>query len=137
MSEKKRVTETKAEDQKIRMLLEATASLTGNAFFKALVKSLAQVLDVSASWVTVYRSEERRLNSLAMWVDGAFVDEYNYDVAGTPCEPVVESCGIAHFKDRSRIVSRRPGLETDECRELHRRPVRWYRWRVDWPRGGD
>jgi PAS domain S-box-containing protein len=87
------------EDSALRIIMEGTASETGENFFKALVENLAKVLNIKGAWVTEYKKENRQLNSLAFWLGGKWVDEYNYDIAGTPCESVVEDKELIHIAE--------------------------------------
>jgi len=87
------------EDSALRIIMEGTASETGENFFKALVENLAKVLNIKGAWVTEYKKENRQLNSLAFWLGGKWVDEYNYDISGTPCEPVVEDKELIHIAE--------------------------------------
>ena len=84
------------EDQALRIIMEGTAAETGENFFKALVENLAKVLNIKGAWVTEYKKENRQLNSLAFWIDGKWIDEYRYDISGTPCEVVVEDKKLVH-----------------------------------------
>ena len=84
------------EDQALRIIMEGTAAETGENFFKALVENLAKVLNIKGAWVTEYTKEKRQLNSLAFWLDGKWIDEYRYDISGTPCEVVVEDKMLIH-----------------------------------------
>ncbi len=103
------------EDAAIRAILEGTATATGQGFFNALVEQLAGVLGTRGAWVTEYLADQRRLRSLAFWLDGEWVEDYEYDLAGTPCEPVVESCALVHIPDRVvELYPRDPDL-----RRLH------------------
>jgi PAS domain S-box-containing protein len=74
--------------------MEGTAGETGEGFFKSLVKNLAMALNTKGAWVTEYLNESKRLNSLAFWLSGEWVEEYVYDISGTPCELVVEKKDI-------------------------------------------
>ena len=96
-----------SEDQVIRLLLEATASKTGTDFFRALVKSLAQALGTTTAWVTEFLPAERRLQALAMWSQGRYIREYEYDIGDTPCEPVIDTCRVCHIPDR--VIELFPG----------------------------
>ena len=87
-------------DAVVRRILEATAAATGVPFFRALVKSLCAALGVKGAWVTEYDPEVDRLVALAFWLDGDYVPHYAYDVAGTPCEPVIREATVVHFPDR-------------------------------------
>ena len=87
-------------DAALRAILHGTAMETGEGFFAALVQNLAQVLNTHGAWVTEYLPEKRRLRALAFWMDGRWVHGYEVDIAGTPCERVIDSKGLIHFPDR-------------------------------------
>lgn len=84
----------------LKRIFEGTSEFTGTLFFKSLVKNLAQVLDVHGVWVTEYKKEENKLNALAFWLDGKFVDKYEYSIKNTPCEPVLGSDQICHVPEK-------------------------------------
>lgn len=86
--------------QALRLVVAGTAAETGTAFFRALVKNLATVMDTFGAWVTEYSPETKRLRALAFWLHGKYIEEYEYAIAGTACEPVVESKQLVHFPDR-------------------------------------
>ena len=77
-------------DSILKNIVEGTSGETGEEFFAALVKNLAQAMDVSAAWVTRYVSEYRRMKTLAFWLDGELLPEMDTPVKGTPCEVVLE-----------------------------------------------
>lgn len=87
------------EETALRTIVEGTASETGERFFAVLVKNLAKALRTHGAWVTEYREESRRLRMLAYWVDGRFADDYEYDIAGTPCEQVIDSASLRLFSE--------------------------------------
>lgn len=84
----------------LRLVVEGTVSTTGVEFFRALVKNLCLALDTAGAWITELVPERQRLRSLAFWVNGEYVEHYEYDIAGTPCQPVIEKQSLAHFPDR-------------------------------------
>lgn len=88
-----------SEDEALRALLQATAAETGKPFFAALVKNLATALNTHAAWVTEYLEECRRLRALAFWVDGGWLDHWEIDIDGTPCERVIEGARLLHHPD--------------------------------------
>jgi PAS domain S-box-containing protein len=81
-------------------VVEGVAAETGERFFAALVRSLCGALDVAGAWVTEYLPAEERLRALAFWFNGAYVADYEYVIAGTPCEPVICTEEVVHFPDR-------------------------------------
>jgi PAS domain S-box-containing protein len=91
----------------LKKIMEGTSDQTGEGFFRYLVKNLAEVLDVHGVWVTEYLREKNRLRALSFWLDNDFVDDYEYDVPGTPCEPVLESESICHIPDN--VINLYPG----------------------------
>ena len=71
-------------------VMDGTASAGGADFFVALVRELAQTLDVSHAFVAECTdSSKRRVRTLAFWSRGRIVDNIEFDVAGTPCELVI------------------------------------------------
>jgi PAS domain S-box-containing protein len=81
-------------------VVEGVAAETGERFFAALVRSLSETLGVAGAWVTEFLPQENRLRALAFWLNGEAVPDYEYDVAGTPCEPVLCTDEVVHFPDR-------------------------------------
>ena len=87
------------EDTALRTILEGTATETGERFFEALVENLAKALHTHAAWVTEYLSESRRLKALAFYLNGSFLKDWAMDLAGTPCEHVIDQARLIHFPD--------------------------------------
>lgn len=86
-------------EQALRLIVEGTASETGRGFYAALVKGLAATLNTNGAWVTEYLEEEKRLRALAFWLNGEWVSDYEYDLPGTPCEPVIKESKLVHIPD--------------------------------------
>jgi len=88
-------------DEKIlRLVVEGTVSETGVDFFRALVRNLATALGTAGAWVTEYLPEEKKLRALAMWLNGEFVEHYEYFIDGTACQRVVENQTLIHIPER-------------------------------------
>jgi PAS domain S-box-containing protein len=89
-----------ATDAALRLVVEGTVSETGVEFFRALVRNLATAMGTSGAWVTEYLPKEQRLRAYAFWLDGGFVEHFEYPIVGTACEPVVEEKRLVHIPDR-------------------------------------
>ncbi|HMS82827.1 MAG TPA: sigma 54-interacting transcriptional regulator [Nitrospira sp.] len=87
-------------DTALHAILRGTATETGQGFFAALVQNLAKALGTHGAWVTEYLPETRRLRALAFWMDGQWITNYEMDLAGTPCERVIDTAKLVHFPDR-------------------------------------
>jgi PAS domain S-box-containing protein len=84
-------------DAALRTIVSATAADTGQAFLDSLVRSLAGTLNTRGAWVTEYLPKTRRLKALAFWLGDEYVYDFEYDIAGTPCERVVCDDQLVHF----------------------------------------
>ena len=99
----------------LEALVAATTATFGDAFFKALVEQLARVFQVRFAFVTeTLAPGSTRARMRAVWNDGQLAGPLEYDIAGTPCERVLEpaSCfypdGVTDiFPQSSLLVSMR------------------------------
>lgn len=90
------ITERKQREAALQLIAEGTASATGYEFFRACVYYLAQVLEVRYALVTqVANDSKTKLRTLAFWKGEDFGENFEYELAGTPCQSVVE--GISRF----------------------------------------
>ena len=95
------------EDVALRSILEGTATETGERFFQALVKNLSIALGTEGAWVTEYIEESNKLRALAFWLGGQWVHGYEYDIAGSPCERVIQDSCLVHVPEN--VVALYPG----------------------------
>ncbi len=86
------ITERKQQEQALQLIVEGTASTTGEEFFRAFVSSLAEVLRVSHVIVTEFvNTAQTRVRTLAVWSGGEIVENFEYSVENTPCEGVLRN----------------------------------------------
>jgi PAS domain S-box-containing protein len=97
---RKTTTSQSADESALWAILESTAAETGQRYFAGLVQRLAQAMETCGAWITEYLEEQRRLRALAFWMDGKWVEDYEVDITGTPCEAVIDSANLVHFPDR-------------------------------------
>ncbi|MGE3310101.1 MAG: sigma 54-interacting transcriptional regulator [Limisphaerales bacterium] len=84
----------------LRLVVAGTAAETGTEFFRALVRNLSLSLGTMGAWATEYLPTEKRLRAFGMWMGGRYVDRYEYPIAGTACERVVEHRELIHIPER-------------------------------------
>lgn len=77
-------------DPLLRALVEGTSAETGVAFFRSLVSSMVGTLGIQGAWVTEFLPEIRHLRAIAFKAGDEWIEGYEYDVAGSPCERVLE-----------------------------------------------
>jgi signal transduction histidine kinase/CheY-like chemotaxis protein len=73
----------------IKRIFEETASSTGEDFFKGLVNSLANALNLPYAVLT--QLSDNHLQTLSFWRDGKFESQLCYGAEGTPCYHVLEN----------------------------------------------
>src|SRR5262249_35474503 len=73
----------------LRAIVEGTARHTGEQFFRSLVRNLSATTGVPSAFVAEFAGSNTRVRTIAYWTDGAFAENVEWDLAGTPCEDVV------------------------------------------------
>ncbi len=87
-----------AQNELLRSLVEGTAADSGGEFFQSLVKHLATALDVRFAFVAEFADSSTTVRTLAFWSDDHIRNNFEYELAGTPCEEVVRG-DICHHPD--------------------------------------
>ncbi len=80
-------------------ILDGTAHETGEAFFRSLVKELASVLNTYGALVADYLPDIKQLRPRAYWLGDEWVDPGAYNIAGTPCQGVIEKGELFQIPD--------------------------------------
>jgi len=84
-------------EETLRAVVEGTASMTGSDFFYSLVQHLASALHVRYAFVAeCVEGRDDRVCTRAFWKGGSFGENFEYDVAGTPCMRVLEG-EVEHY----------------------------------------
>ncbi|HYV55910.1 MAG TPA: sigma 54-interacting transcriptional regulator [Candidatus Nitrosopolaris sp.] len=79
----------------LRRLVEGTVRSTGEEFFQSLVRNLSLAIGTAYCFVAEFAGVETRVHTLAFWGKGRFLDNVEFELAGTPCEDVVR-VGLCH-----------------------------------------
>ncbi|MGH8003559.1 MAG: PAS domain S-box protein, partial [Limisphaerales bacterium] len=84
------VSEQKRVEKALRAIAEGISSSTGINFFRSLVRHLASALGVKYALVGELVGEKQdRVRTIAAWCGEGFGENFDYELAGTPCENVV------------------------------------------------
>jgi diguanylate cyclase (GGDEF)-like protein/PAS domain S-box-containing protein len=95
--------ERRSAERLLRSILEGTAAETGEAFLRALVKNLAQALDVRYAFVSeLPRDGGEQARILAFWQGDEFGPSFDYATRGTPCQFAAEAFEFI-VEDRVRV----------------------------------
>jgi formate hydrogenlyase transcriptional activator len=79
----------------LRALVEGTARNTGEEFFQSLVRHLATAVGTRYAFVAEFAGP-MRARTLAYWQNDRIAPNFEWDLAGTPCEEVVRGA-LCHY----------------------------------------
>ena len=83
----------------LRSLVEGTASVTGDAFFRSVVRHLASALEVDYAFVGRFAADSSdTAQALAFWTRNELSSPFSYSVKGTPCAEVLAG-KVALYQD--------------------------------------
>jgi transcriptional regulator with GAF, ATPase, and Fis domain len=101
---KEEVVERRRAEEMLRAVTEGTASVTGDDFFYSLVRHLASALRVRYAFVAqCIDARKSRVQTLAFWKGDGFGENFEYDVAGTPCLQVLDGT-VCHHAENVRAL---------------------------------
>jgi PAS domain S-box-containing protein len=99
------VSERQRSEQTLRMIVEGTASVTGADFFRSLVRSLAQALQVRYALISgCVDTVPIRVRTFAFWQGHEFGENFEYDLANTPCAQVIHGKGCRFYTDNIQTL---------------------------------
>ncbi|MBD2034871.1 GAF domain-containing protein [Leptolyngbya sp. FACHB-321] len=85
-------------EQALQAIVTGTASVSGEAFFPALVQTLATALDVPYVLVSeCSRQTPQSLSTLAFWSQAQSGANFEYALPGTPCGAVVDQATLCYY----------------------------------------
>jgi hypothetical protein len=80
----------------LRTIAEGTAGTVGAAFLRSLAGSLAAAFRADVAYAAELSEAPGRARVLACWPPETLAEGYEYDLAGTPCEPIARCDLISH-----------------------------------------
>jgi len=90
------ITERKRAEDTFRLIVAGTAATTGSDFFHSLVQHMAQALRARYALVTTC-DDQKHARTLAFWKGDRFGENFDFDIADTPCEKVLHG-EVCHFR---------------------------------------
>lgn len=75
----------------LRAIVEAAAHSSGEEYFQAFVRNLARAVDAHYAFVAEFASPEvhTRARTIAFWARDRIAENFEWTLAGTPCEEVI------------------------------------------------
>ncbi|TFH63929.1 MAG: PAS domain S-box protein, partial [Candidatus Zixiibacteriota bacterium] len=97
-------------NQALGSIARGVASVTGEQFFRELVRSVADALDTRYAFVAEFPPGGTSVRTLAYWGGDEFLDNVEFELAGTPCEAVIAGSFAIHPERASALFPEDPGL---------------------------
>src|SRR6516162_8908306 len=82
----------------LRAIVEAASHGSGEEYFQAFVRNLARLVDAHYAFIAEFASPESttRARTIAFWARDHIADNFEWTLAGTPCEEVVHGTLCHH-----------------------------------------
>ncbi len=105
----------------LREIVEGVEAKVGEQFFPALVQQLAKALGVEYAFVSEFCADRSKVRTMAFWAGDRFLDNFEYAIAGTPCELVLAG-ELYHCAERwlSGFRCIKPSWSNSVCRVISR-----------------
>ncbi|BFG77378.1 hypothetical protein PTKU46_54110 [Paraburkholderia terrae] len=112
------ITRVKHIESVLQHIVEGTAGMGGEAFFRALVRHFAAALDVPCAFITECNGwPPKSAQTLAYWLRDDFRENIEFELAGTPCEavysngrPVFHASGVGKLFPRDKAYESYYGI---------------------------
>jgi signal transduction histidine kinase/DNA-binding NarL/FixJ family response regulator len=87
----KEITERQQAETTLKNIVTGTASVTGEAFFPALVERLATALQVPYVFISeIGDNSQTTANIVAAWYRDRLLKNWSHSITGTPCEQTIQ-----------------------------------------------
>jgi len=107
------ISERKRTEEALKNLTRSVLKSTDQDLFDSIVEGLYQWFDVHAVCVGEIKDDGLNVSSLSMILDGEWIDDYEYELFGTPCENVTRR-GPCLYKENVREMF----PEDEELKEM-------------------
>ena len=79
---------------------ESISLLTGEEFFRQLMKGIHSTLQVDAVWIAELHKGQNSMTTLSFVYGNDHLPNFTYLLDNTPCEKVINSAQLVHYADR-------------------------------------
>jgi PAS domain S-box-containing protein len=91
------ITDRHIAEETFRSIVVGTASATGNEFFPSLARHMANALRARYAFITDC-DDQKRAKALAFWKGDQPGENFEFDIADTPCEKVLHG-EVCHYRE--------------------------------------
>ena len=111
------VTEKKKVEDVLRQIAEGSHTTMDESFFKSIVKFLDKTLNIDYAVIAKLDKNKERASSLACWDGDTISNNFDYTIANSPCEFVLENGEADYFENVSLLFPKNDLLQKNsfEC----------------------
>ena len=114
----------KRTEEVVLSIAKGISTVAGHIFFHSLMEHLAKSLGADYAFIgELMKGRPGRVRTRVVWGQGRLADNFEYDLAGTPCADVVRRVSAAMERDPA-IVSARSIIGRHADRGVRRRSLR-------------
>ncbi|MFW6040225.1 MAG: PAS domain S-box protein [Thermoplasmatota archaeon] len=84
------ISKRKQAEEALEHLIRSISDFTGKRLFESIVEELIEWFDVDGACVGRVQDDGNTVSSIVMKLDGNWIEDYQYNLEGTPCEDVTE-----------------------------------------------
>ena len=96
------VTELRGLSETIKKVVDSTAA-TGQDYLRKLAIAMCDALDVKYAFIgSILLAESPAIQTVAFAASGEIIDNFRYDLAGTPCQNVIDA-GTCYFRSGVQV----------------------------------
>ena len=108
------IAERQRAEQTLRAIAEATAATTGEDFLRSLVEQMAVTLGVHTVFITTMIDDTTdEVRTLAWWEKDHLIENFDYELEGTPCKPIVQLGEIVCYRENlGEMFPRKAGFQS-------------------------
>jgi PAS domain S-box-containing protein len=109
------ISERKRADEILKSIVAGTAHAVGQEYFRTLVTHIARAFEVRYVLVGELTDRKDRIRTLAVWSGNGLTDNFEYDLAKTPCENVVGQAMCVYSRGIQKLFPEDPLLAQMEA----------------------
>jgi len=109
------ISERKRADEILKSIVAGTAHAVGEEYFRTLVTHIARAFEVRYALVGELTDRKDRIRTLAVWSGNGLTDNFEYDLAKTPCENVVGQTMCVYSRGIQKLFPEDPLLAQMEA----------------------
>ncbi len=109
--------------RQIETIVEQSADLTGDAFFKKLTEQIFELFEVKYTYIGLLDQSARQVDTKALRINGELAENFSYGLQGVPCQMVANNEKARYVERVSQQFPEDPKLQRWNAESYYGIPV--------------